>query len=134
MPVKIHELNHVAIHVRDLDASISFYGELLELPRLPRPDFDFGGAWFAFGNQELHLIEDLDLTPANRMHHHFALLIDDTHEARALLEAKGFTQFISHGNRPDGAVQLFFLDPDGYRIEMYSAAPKSGSKGETSDE
>ena len=125
MPVKIHELNHVAIHVSNLNASIHFYEQILELPRLPRPNFDFGGAWFAFGNQELHLIEDTALVPADRRHHHFALLIDDTHDARAKLEAKGFTNFLSHGNRPDGAVQLFLLDPDGYRIELYSAPPQT---------
>lgn len=124
MPLKVKELNHVALHVRDLDASIHFYETLLELPRLPRPDFDFPGAWFAFGGQELHLIGDDTLAAGERRHHHFALLIEDTYKAREYLEQKGMTRFRSHGKRPDGAVQLFFYDPDGYLIEMYSPVPK----------
>lgn len=123
MPLKVKELNHVALHVRDLDASLHFYKDILELPLLPRPNFNFAGAWFAFGSQELHLIQDDSLSPNDRRHHHFALLIEDTYKAREYLEAKGFTAFRSHGQRPDGAVQLFFYDPDGYMIEMYSAPP-----------
>ncbi len=120
MPLKIHELNHAAIHVKDLEGAIKFYGETLELPRLPRPDFQFPGAWFALGNQELHLIEDLNVEPAKRDHHHFALLVDDAFEARAALEKKGITEFKGPSQRPDGPMQLFFKDPEGYLIEMYS--------------
>src|SRR5690349_21622694 len=99
--LKIHELNHVAIHVRDLEASIRFYGEILELPRLPRPAFNFPGAWFALGSQELHLIDDPDLPPNSRRHHHFALRVDDAFAARAALERKGVTGLEGPSPRPD---------------------------------
>lgn len=133
MAIRIHELNHVAIHVRDIDASMRFYGETLGLPLLARPGFNFPGAWYALGSQELHLIEEKTLPESERLHHHFALLVDDTYEARKELEAKGVTAFLSHGLRPDGAVQLFFFDPDGYRIEMYTtvSAPADESASET---
>lgn len=124
MAIKVHELNHVALHVYDLDKAIHFYGEVIGLPQLPRPNFDFRGAWFAFGNQELHLIEDRDLKPDSRRHHHFALLVDDTFAAKAELEAKGVTGFRGPAPRPDGAMQLFFHDPDGYLIEMYTSPPE----------
>ena len=119
MAIKIQELNHVALHVRDLDASIHFYGEILGLPPLPRPAFNFPGAWFALGNQELHLIADDDLAPSRRRHHHFALLVEDAYAAKAELAAKGVTGLEGPSPRPDGPMQLFFHDPDGYRIEMY---------------
>jgi len=59
--ITVHELNHVALHISDLATSIHFYGEIIGLPPLPRPNFNFPGAWFAFGMQELHLIEDKNL-------------------------------------------------------------------------
>ena len=61
--IHIHELNHVLLNVRDLDASVHFYGTILELPRLPRPAFNFPGAWFAAGKQDIHLIGDPNLVP-----------------------------------------------------------------------
>jgi catechol 2,3-dioxygenase-like lactoylglutathione lyase family enzyme len=119
MAIKIHELNHVALHVRDLEASMRFYGSILELPQLPRPAFNFPGAWYALGNQELHLISDETLEPNSRRHHHFALLVDDVYAAKEELTAKGVTEFKGPSPRPDGPMQLFFHDPDGYMIECY---------------
>lgn len=123
MPIKILELNHVALHVFDLERSIHFYGEVIGLPVIPRPNFNFPGAWFAFGTQELHLIEDKTLKPDSRGHHHFALQVEDTFAAKAELEAKGVTEFRGPAPRPDGALQLFFNDPDGYLIEMFTPPP-----------
>ena len=123
MTIRIHELNHAMIHVHDLDASICFYGDVLGLPRLARPNFDFAGAWFALGNQELHLIGDPELQPSERTHHHFAVLIDDPAEVRRDLEARGWTSLRGPWPRPDGALQLFVTDPDGYVIEFMSAPP-----------
>jgi len=119
-PLSVSELNHIAIHVRDLAASEHFYGEVLGLPRLPRPDFNFGGAWFAFGAQELHLIEDTSLRAAERLPVHFALRVDDAYAAQAELAKRGVKIVGGAAPRPDGAVQVFFTDPDGYVFEMVS--------------
>ena len=124
MPVPIHELNHVMIRVADLEASIRFYRDVLGLRSIPRPAFDFPGAWFALGNQELHLIGDPGRpAPPNGNAHHFALRIDDTHAARAELERRGWSKFRGPAPRPDGALQLFITDPDGYLIELMSPFP-----------
>jgi catechol 2,3-dioxygenase-like lactoylglutathione lyase family enzyme len=122
MSVSIHELNHVMIRVTDLEASDRFYGEILGLRRIPRPAFDFPGSWFALGAQELHLIGDPTLSAATRVHHHYALRIDDTMAARQALEAKGWTKLRGPKRRPDGAMQLFVTDPDGYEIELMAPA------------
>ena len=44
--MKIRELNHVAIHVGDVEKSCRFYREVLRLESMPRPAFTFPGAWF----------------------------------------------------------------------------------------
>ena len=55
--MRIKELNHVAIHVEDVERSCSFYRTVLRLESIPRPAFDFPGAWFQLGDvQELHII------------------------------------------------------------------------------
>jgi catechol 2,3-dioxygenase-like lactoylglutathione lyase family enzyme len=119
-PLRVRELNHVAIHVRDLAASKRFYGETLELPPLPRPDFGFDGAWYALGAQELHLIIDTEHQGEPRHSVHFALEVADAYSAHAELERRGVPIVHKPNPRPDGAVQVFFRDPDGYLIEMVS--------------
>lgn len=119
MPIEVQELNHTAIHVRDLDASMAFYGGVLGLKPIPRPAFQFPGAWYALGAQELHLIADANAPEAGRSHH-FALRVPDTYAARKHLEEQGFKDFVSHGSRPDGVIQLFITDPDGYLVELTS--------------
>src|SRR5438034_10793520 len=55
--MKIYELNHVAIHVKDVEASCKFYASVLRLEPISRPAFTFPGAWFRLGaSQELHII------------------------------------------------------------------------------
>ena len=40
------ELNHVGLHVKDVAKSCEFYERVLELQPIPRPAFDFPGAWY----------------------------------------------------------------------------------------
>lgn len=123
MPIVIHELNHVLLQVRDLAVSVRFYRDVLQLRELPRPAFSFPGARFALGRQELHLAVKPGLPPPPRDHHHFALWIDDPAHARREIEQRGWSQLRGPAPRPDGVLQLFVTDPDGYVIEMMSAPP-----------
>ena len=73
------QLNHVALHVADLERSSKFYTEVLKLKPMPRPDFAFPGAWFRLGaDQELHLIGERT-TPviSHNRGNHWALMVDD---------------------------------------------------------
>jgi len=118
--MKIIELNHVAIHVTDVGASCAFYERVLCVPRLPRPAFDFPGAWFRLGScQELHLIgRRTDEVSSGSRSNHFALQVDDLIAWEKHLTAVG-AEFQPRKQRPDGAWQIFLADPDGHFIELF---------------
>jgi lactoylglutathione lyase len=120
--MRIHELNHVAIHVADVERSSAFYRDVLRLESMSRPAFDFPGAWFRLGaNQELHLIgkRDIPVTAGNR-NNHFALRVDDIAAWEKHVEAAG-AEFRPKKRRPDGAWQVFLRDPDGHVIELFTS-------------
>lgn len=117
--MEIEELNHVAIYVKDVAASSRFYREVLKLKPLDRPDFDFPGAWFRLGSrQELHLIGNRQEELIFHKRHHFALKIKSARETEEFLQRRG-VKFTGPKARPDGAVQIFLQDPDGYFIELF---------------
>ncbi len=121
--LSVLELNHVALYVRDLDASVYFYGEVLGLPVLPRPDFGFAGAWFALGSQQLHLNVDTQNRDKERHSLHVAFLVQDAAAAAQALQERGVALQRGPSLRPDGAVQVFLHDPDGYLLEIVSVLP-----------
>lgn len=118
----IAELNHVALDVSDVAASVRFYRDILGLSELPRPAFSFPGAWFRIGTQqELHLIGDRARTTGERSGH-FAMLVSDIDAAAAQLRTAGVS-FRGPKPRPDGAFQIFTADPDGNVIELCANLP-----------
>ena len=122
--MKIHELNHVALHVADVERSAAFYRDVLRLGSITRPAFDFPGAWFRLGaDQELHLIggRTNPVASANRGNH-FALRVAELDSWENHLSKIG-ADFRPRKRRPDGAWQLFMSDPDGHTIELFTPPP-----------
>jgi lactoylglutathione lyase len=122
--MKIFELNHVALHVKDVEKSSEFYSTVLRLERIPRPAFTFPGAWFRLGEfQELHLIgERNEPVISHNRGNHFALRTDtlapwQDHFLQHRIEIRGPVP------RPDGATQIFIRDIDGHVIELFTPAP-----------
>lgn len=119
--MQILELNHVALHVRDVERSSEFYREVLRLEPIPRPAFTFPGAWFRLGTvQELHLIGERG-EPVHSHHRgtHFALQVDELAPWEKHLQSLG-ADYRPPKPRPDGAMQLFLSDPDGHVIELFT--------------
>lgn len=119
--MKILELNHVAIVVANVERSCAFYSQVLQLLPLPRPAFDFPGAWFRLGaNQELHLIgERGEPVTAGPRGNHFALQVLDLADWEQHLRKAG-ADFRPKKQRPDGAWQIFVRDPDGHYVELFT--------------
>lgn len=117
--MQVHQLNHVALHVADVEVSVIFYRDVLCLPSMDRPAFDFPGAWFRLGvDQELHLIGDrAQPVHSGNRGTHFALRVDDLDRWEEQIDAKGATR-MPRRVRPDGAEQTFVQDPDGHWIEL----------------
>ena len=90
--MKVRQLNHVAIHVDDVERSAQFYAEVLGLSPIPRPAFSFPGAWFRLGeDQELHLIGEREksVVGAASRGDHWALMVDDMDEWEAYFQRTG---------------------------------------------
>ena len=147
-------LHHVGITVKDLDASIRFYHDVLGLPfsNEPSPWFDApelgpavgvpgAGLWqvsLLLGDTMLELLEykspPSDTTQPLQSNNigasHVAFLVDDIHETVVDLSSKGIS-FFSDVNVVDEGVLagwrwVYFADPDGYPLELVEVAYYNG--------
>jgi catechol 2,3-dioxygenase-like lactoylglutathione lyase family enzyme len=114
--VKVTGINHVVLHVRDMDRSLQFYMGVLgfEVRRIP----DGPGGTRSFlrcGAQGLDLFQvDSDVHSGEEMNH-MALEVDarDLDEVAARLTSAGID-----ASQRTTRNSLFIADPDGHRIEM----------------
>lgn len=116
--------DHDAILVKDMDASVKFYKEVLGLEEIPingLPDYI---RWFRLGDKvQIHLIESKDI-PETSKGAHMSLSTAKLGELMDFLEANSipFENWPGEANttntRPDGVKQIYLQDPDGYWIEI----------------
>jgi len=121
--------HHVSLTVSDLDQACAFYGKLLGLVEIERPDFGFPGAWYQAGSVQLHLIaappgHDIGSPPAKAspLANHLAFEIEDYEAMKARLEDAG-VEVIGLG---DEVGQLFARDPHGNMIEFIRPGGRLG--------
>jgi len=115
--IQVKGYHHVAILIKDLKRSKSFYEGILNLIPIPRPDFGFSGEWYRIGpHHQLHLME-VD-GPINHQQH-FAIEVADIRETHEILKSNRVRIVEPPGKRPhDGSDYMFCLDPDGNLIEI----------------
>ena len=131
-PIAVRTLDHVTVVVGDLEASRTFYVDVLGMLEVPRPAFSFDGLWFQSGPTQIHLILDYEGSgPAGNLvpselrgarTHHFAFQVDDAHACAARLQELDVPIVAGPKERPDGAVQVFVCDPDGHVVELTSGS------------
>ncbi|MGI8792336.1 MAG: VOC family protein [Acidimicrobiales bacterium] len=109
-------IHHVAITVADLEEARSFYGGILRLEELDRPDFGVPGVWYSLGSsQQLHIAAfDDHVTPRRS---HFALRVSDLDEVADRLQTAG-VDIRRSPNIPGAGRQAAFNDPAGNLVEL----------------
>ena len=123
MDALVISLHHVSVAVSDLEAAKRFYGGVLRLVELPRPPFDFEGAWYRIGDRQLHLIVHppartlRGVSEIDSRDGHFAIRVKSFDETLAFLRGRGVTVRDRRENVTPWA-QLYVTDPDGNVIEF----------------
>lgn len=118
-------LDHVAIYVRDPDASADFYVKVFGFRQVPAP-VSFA-RWLVMGNGVmLHIVAGRKTPLDHAKWDHIALACADMDAMIKALEAKGIAWTDIEGRktpqvRADGVQQIFVQDPDGYWIEINDA-------------
>ena len=127
---------HTMIRVKNLDASIKFYTELLGMDLLRRQDFPGGKftlAFVGYGSEETEAVVELtfnwDQTDGYDIgtgFGHLALGVRDIYKVCAGLEAQGAKVPRKPGPMMHGTTHIAFVeDPDGYRIELIDLDTRS---------
>ena len=122
-------LLHTMIRVRDLDASLNFYSNLLGMKVLRKRDYPTGKFTLAFvgygdeiNNTVIELTHNWGQTEPYNLGNafgHLAIGVPDVYKTCERLAAAGVkiprpAGPMAHG----GSVIAFIEDPDGYRIEL----------------
>ena len=121
--------NHVALSVKDLERSATFYQDTFGLPEITNRTEIPGIRWFSLGEgKELHLISVAADPVMTNKAVHFALTTPTFDAFLANLRASG-VEFSDFGGTPgkvsiraDDTRQVYLQDPDGYWIEVNSVA------------
>ena len=123
--------NHLALSVKSLDESATFYKQVLGLPEITNKTKMEGVRWFSLNEgKELHLISFLKEPVIINKAVHLALTTSNFEAFVKSLEAKkiSYSDWPGIPNkiniRADGIKQIFFQDPNGYWIEINSVIQK----------
>jgi len=119
---KILGFDHVSIIVKEAEASLKFYQNLLGLDCLERPDLGFKGYWLDLGvGQSLHIMqlpnpnEKTQRPEHGGRDYHFALRVSSIKEYVQKCE---INQIIYTRSR-SGRKALFIKDLDGNAFELF---------------
>lgn len=119
------KVNHIAVHVSDLEKSMDFYQKVLALKEIEEPFKDGLHAWYDIGGgAALHLIEAPNIPKEISKVNHLCFSIPDMNGFIENMKAKNYPFESWAGvegevtNRVDGVKQIYIRDPDGYWLEI----------------
>ena len=114
--IRLKNINHITYNVKDKDAALKWYEEILGLKQIPKMVNSDHLYWLQLPSGAMvHIIENADAPSAPS--HHTAFEVDDIEASRADLIQKGI-ETTDIQTRNDGQRAFYFNDPDGNRIEI----------------
>jgi catechol 2,3-dioxygenase-like lactoylglutathione lyase family enzyme len=115
-------LHHVqlAMPAGEEEAARRFYGTVLGLREVPRPDAlsPAGGVWFVSERLEVHLGVEERFAPAVKAHP--AFLVEEVDAIRARIESAGYR--VTDTVQLEGFHRIYVRDPFGNRVELIEPA------------
>ena len=118
--VKLKAIRHTGISITDVDKAKEFYGEVLGMKELPRPELPIPGAWYEWNGVQVHLIgRSASMGNLPGIGAHIAIQVEDLEQAKAELRVRGvaFQEFTPPPSMRANPV-LFLKDPDGNVVEL----------------
>lgn len=129
----VETIDYVVLYVRDLEASIAFYRDVIGLPLKLQ---DSGYAEFAVRGTKFGLYQRARLpgligrqagsgAPAGEV----LFLVDDVDAEAERLRGQGVEILAGPVDRPWGHRTLHVLDPDGFVVELAQEIPRERPRG-----
>ncbi len=122
-------INHLALSVKDVNRSASFYSGVLQLTEITNRTKMDGIRWFSLNEgKELHLVSTIKEPVTINKAVHLALTLQNFDAFVSRLRQLKIPYSDWPGTpgkvnvRADGIKQIYFQDPDGYWIEINSVA------------
>jgi catechol 2,3-dioxygenase-like lactoylglutathione lyase family enzyme len=117
--IKLKAVRHTGIRIGDVAKSKEFYGKLLGMTELPRPELPIPGAWYECNGVQVHLIGESAAMRGPGVGPHIALQVEDLEEAKQELNARGIAfQELTPPPSMRAKPVLFVRDPDGNVVEL----------------
>lgn len=106
-------LNHLTLAVSDIAKSFDFYRNTLGF--VPKARWN-KGAYLALGDLWLCLSLDIVSIKNDYTHYAFSITADQIEDFREKLNAEDIIQWKNNGSEGES---IYFLDPDGHRLEVH---------------
>ncbi len=119
---------HTMLRVGDMDRSVRFYTEVLQMRLLRRrdyPDGKFTLAFVGYGDEDSEAVLELTYNWGVEKYEigsgygHIAIAVDDASQACAEVRKRGGKVTREAGPMKHGTTVIAFIeDPDGYKVEL----------------
>jgi catechol 2,3-dioxygenase-like lactoylglutathione lyase family enzyme len=117
--IKLKGIRHTGIRISDVAKAKDFYGQVLGMSELPRPELPVPGAWYDCNGVQIHLIGENEAMRGPGVGPHIALQVADLEQAKQELKARGIPfQELTPPPIMRANPVVFVRDPDGNVVEL----------------